>query len=376
MYQAWQDLWDRSLGASLTAFVATILLVVSLRPIARAVGWVDHPGGRKNHEGSVPMIGGLAIVLGALPAAIFTFELTPHVLGFGLAALIVVITGVIDDIVDLRWPYRLLAQAGAALVLVYVGDVRIERIGPLFGSYNEDLGLLSVPLTVIATVGIINALNMVDGVDGLAGSMAVCALIMLTAAAVYSGNVRLSHGLVLLLGSIIAFLAFNLRTPWRARAGVFLGDAGAEFLGLAIAWACFRLTQNDYHPVSPALAPFLVAPPVIDCLAVMVRRMGKGKSPFAADRNHLHHMMLDAGLSTSAVIILLSAASLTIGLCGALTLLAHVPIYWMVAGFVALTLAYYAASSDRARCIRFFGWLAGRVPAARNCAVARTVPAE
>lgn len=361
MHQAWEGLWNHSLVASMTAFVATILLVVTLQPVARLVGWVDRPGGRKIHAVPTPLIGGLAIVLGALPAAVFTFEPTPRVVGFGLAALIVVAAGIIDDLVDLRWPYRLLAQGAAALVLVYVGDVRIERIGPMFGGGIDELGVLSMPLTVIATVGIINALNMADGVDGLAGAMTVCALVMLTSAAVYSGNVRLSHGLVLLLGAVLAFLAFNMRTPWRSRAGVFLGDAGAEFLGLAIAWACFRLTQNDNHPVTPALAPFLVAPPIIDCLAVMIRRMTKGKSPFSADRNHLHHMMIDGGLRPTTVVVLMSVVSLAIGLGAALALLAHTPAYWLMVAFVGLTLAYYMISADRERCIRFFAWVARRV---------------
>jgi UDP-GlcNAc:undecaprenyl-phosphate GlcNAc-1-phosphate transferase len=376
MNQAWQGLWNHSLVAAITAFLATILLVVTLKPVARALGWVDRPGGRKIHAVPTPLIGGLAIVLGALPAAVFTFEPTPRVVGFGLAALIVVATGIIDDLIDLRWPYRLLAQASAALVLVYVGDVRIERIGPMFGGEIDELGALSVPLTVIATVGIINALNMADGVDGLAGAMTVCALVMLTSAAVYSGNVRLSHGLVLLLGAVLAFLAFNMRTPWRPRAGVFLGDAGAEFLGLAIAWACFRLTQNDNHPVTPALAPFLVAPPVIDCLAVMLRRVSKGKSPFAADRNHLHHMMLDGGLRPSVVVAILSAVSLTIGLGAALALKAQAPDHALALGFLALLFTYYLASADRERCIAVFAWLARRIQGGEPAKPRSMMPAE
>lgn len=375
MNQAWEGLWNHSLVASITVFVATILLVVTLQPVARLLGWVDKPGGRKIHAVPTPLIGGLAIVLGALPAAVFTFEPTPRVVGFGLAALIVVAAGIIDDLVDLRWPYRLLAQGAAALVLVYVGDVRIERIGPIFGGGFDELGVLSMPLTVIATIGIINAINMADGVDGLAGAMTVCALVMLTSAAVYSGNVRLSHGLVLLIGAVLAFLAFNMRTPWRSRAGVFLGDAGAEFLGLAIAWACFRLTQNDNHPVTPALAPFLVAPPIIDCLAVMIRRMTRGKSPFSADRNHLHHMMIDAGLRPTSVVVILSAVSLTIGLGAALALLAHTPSYWLIVAFVGLTLAYFMASADRERCIRFFSWLARRVQRAEPAPARKMVAA-
>jgi UDP-GlcNAc:undecaprenyl-phosphate GlcNAc-1-phosphate transferase len=216
----------------------------------------------------------------------------------------------------------------------------------------ESLGLLSIPFTVLATIGLMNALNMIDGVDGLAGGVTGAAILMLVAAAVYSGNARLAHGLIILLGALAAFLLFNMRSPWRARASVFLGNAGSEFLGLVIAWCCIRLTQNHDHPVTPALAPFLLAPPVIDCLTVMVRRMRNGRSPFSADRNHMHHIMLDAGFSTTAAVALIVAFSFVMGLGGALAMLAHVRPIWLVAAFAGITLVYYAVTAKRERCVK------------------------
>ncbi|MDP3495506.1 MAG: MraY family glycosyltransferase [Hyphomonadaceae bacterium] len=362
MHHAWEALCRHSLLITCIVFLSTLLLVLLLRPLAGRFGLLDRPGGRKTHAAPTPVIGGVAILLGALPCALLTFQLTPSVIGFGLAGIIVIATGVIDDMKDLRWKYRLAAQTTAALVLVYIGGVSVERIGPLFGAEPNDLGMLSMPFTVIATVGIINALNMADGIDGLAGALTACALAMLTGAAVYSGNENLAHGLIVLLGAVLAFLAFNIRLPWRPRARVFLGNAGSEFLGLCIAWACFRMTQNAAHPVTPALAPFLLAPPLIDCLVVMVRRIRSGRSPFAADRGHLHHMMLDAGIPTTAVVLLISAASLAIGGFAALALLAHVRVVWLVAAFVGLTIAYYVISARRDRCLAFFGRISQLLP--------------
>jgi UDP-GlcNAc:undecaprenyl-phosphate/decaprenyl-phosphate GlcNAc-1-phosphate transferase len=348
---ALEALYHRSMMTALAAFALTLGVVLLLSPLARRYGWVDRPGGRKTHAAATPVIGGLAMLLGSIPLAIATFDLTQNIIGLMFAGAIIVAAGVWDDLKDLRWYWRLTAQAAAALTMVYVGDVRVEMIGPLFGAHVESLGWLSVPFTVVATIGIMNALNMSDGIDGLAGSLTAAALVMLTAAAVYSGNERLSHGLVLLLGALLAFLVFNLRSPWMPKASIFLGNAGSEFLGLVIAWCCFRLTQNADHPVTPALAPFLIAPPLIDCLVLMVRRIRNRRSPFAADRNHFHHFLLDAGWTTTAAVMFIVAISLTLGFGAALTLKVHAKPIVLVAVFVLITLAYYVVSAKRADCV-------------------------
>lgn len=353
MHEALEALLQRSVLPALAAFATTILVLLILAPLARRIGLVDHPGGRKTHAAATPLIGGAAILIGAVPIALVTFELTPNILGLIAAGAVVIAAGLADDFYDLRWYWRFLAQGSAALLMIFVGGVQIEELGPLFGDRMESLGLLSIPFTVLAVIGLMNALNMIDGVDGLAGGVTGAALLMLVAAAVYSGNARLAHGLIILLGALAAFLIFNMRAPWRSRASVFLGNAGSEFLGLVIAWCCIRLTQNHGHPVTPALAPFLLAPPVIDCLTVMVRRMRNGRSPFSADRNHMHHIMLDAGFSTTAAVAVIVAFSFLMGLGAALAMLAHVKPIWLVAAFVGVTFVYYVLSAKRERCIAF-----------------------
>jgi UDP-GlcNAc:undecaprenyl-phosphate GlcNAc-1-phosphate transferase len=351
MQEALHALIERTAMSSLAAFALTLGVILLLTPIARRVGLVDRPGGRKTHLAATPVIGGAAMLAGSIPLAMTTFEITHNIVGLMAGGGIVITAGVLDDLFDLRWYWRFLAQTAASLAMIYLGGVRVEQIGPLFGAHAEALGFLSVPFTVLAAVGLMNALNMVDGIDGLAGALTAAALIMLTAAAVYAGNARLSHGLVLLLGALAAFLAFNLRTPWRPRASIFLGNAGSEFLGLVIAWSCFRLTQNHAHPVTPALAPFLLGVPVIDCLVLMVRRIRNGRSPFSADRNHFHHHLLDAGWSTTAAVTFMVAISFALGLGAALALLAHVQPIWLVASFAGLTLGYFLASSRRDRLV-------------------------
>lgn len=323
----------------LGSFFATLALMPLLIWLAPRWGLVCRPGGRRNHTTSTPLVGGIALVLGFLPAAAF-LPVTRPLVALGLASALLLGVGVIDDRSDLRWRYRLAAQALAGAILFYIGGVRIESIGSALGFVDHSLGSLSAPFTIIATVGLINAMNMIDGVDGLAGSVSLAALTMLVAAAVYAGNTLLAQVSVLAAGGVTAVLVFNLRLPWNPRGRVFLG-CGSEILGLVIAWGCFRLTQNPSHPVTPVLAPFLIAPPVIDCLVLIVRRIRSGGSPFLADSSHFHHLLLRAGLSANQVVAAITGTTFAFGLTAALVRRAHLPEPLFVVGFLALCVAYY-----------------------------------
>jgi UDP-GlcNAc:undecaprenyl-phosphate GlcNAc-1-phosphate transferase len=292
----------------LTAAIVAALLWL-LEPFAHRLGLLDRPGGRKDHGHPTPIIGGLAMAIGILVPVLWVGDYTQAYLGFMLGSGLLVLVGLIDDVSDIRWPWRLLAQGCAALIMIYVGGVRVEYLGDVFGARALDLGVWSVPFTVIATLGVINAFNMCDGVDGLAGALAVAAMTMYCAAAVYSGNLFMVERLAPVIAAVSVFLLFNMRHPWRARARIFMGNAGSAFLGYLIAWACFRLTQNAEHPVTPVLAPWLVAPPIIDCLVLIARRLKEGRSPFAAGRDHMHHYLLDAGFSPTVIALGLAAVS-------------------------------------------------------------------
>jgi UDP-GlcNAc:undecaprenyl-phosphate GlcNAc-1-phosphate transferase len=342
--------WDLQLTAGflrtaalefIAAFAAVTAIILLLHPFAARLGLIDRPGGRKDHAAPTPVTGGLAIAFGTILPALILTPPNAQVVGLGVAAVILLVTGVLDDIYDIPWPFRVIAQCAAAMAIVLVGGVKVENIGPVFGLGPLALGYLSIPFTVAATVGLINALNMADGIDGLAGSLCLCALVMLVAACAYAGNADLANGLTVISGAVAAFLAFNLRLPWRKRARVFLGNSGSAYLGLIIAWAAFRLTQNPMYPVTPMLAPFLIAPPLIDCLVLIVRRALHGRSPFHADRTHVHHLMLDGGFSVTAIVLLLSGLSLALGLAAGVALRADVPQPLMLAFFALLTAAYF-----------------------------------
>jgi UDP-GlcNAc:undecaprenyl-phosphate GlcNAc-1-phosphate transferase len=280
--------------------------------------------------------------------------------GLGLAAIVIVAAGVVDDLYRLRWFYRLGAQILATLIMIHAGGIRVEHIGNVLGFPIASLGKWSELLTIVSTVGIINAINMIDGVDGLAGSVTLAATLMLAGVAIYAGNRMLAQDLGFVAGALLGFLAYNLRTPWNRTASIFLGNAGSELLGLIIASACFRLTQNGHHPVGPQLAPFLVAPALLDCLTLMVRRLRGGVSPFVGDRNHLHHLLLDAGLTPSWVVAVLTAATLLIGAAALLAMKGHALPLGFTVVFLALWAAYFFVTRRRDKSVAFLTVLAGR----------------
>lgn len=324
-------------------------LIWALQPIAHRVGLLDHPrGDRKNHAKATPVTGGLGMILGI--TAVFLITPTPMTAtkwAFLLGSGLLVIVGLLDDILDLRWWWRILVQAVAALIMVYVGDVRVEQLGRVFGLDDLTLGVLSVPFTIFATVGLINAINMIDGADGVAGTLVAAAFLMLSAAAWYAGNVGLVVISATLFAAVLGFLAHNAPVPWRPRARVFMGNAGSAFLGYAIAWLSFRLTQNQAHPVSPVLALWLVAIPVMDCLVLIARRLREKHSPFHADRNHIHHILRDAGFSSSGLVLTLGVFALAFGLAIAQAMRLNVPDPLLLCLFLGLCISWYLVSANR-----------------------------
>lgn len=348
----------RDIYSCAVAFTLTLLGLWLLAPHAQRFGLLDHPTGRKDHSRPTPATGGIAMLAGVLIAGIFfAGDSGIASLGFALAATIVILIGVLDDKHDLSWKARIGGQAIAALVMVYLGGIRVEQLGDIVGLAPGSLGLLSVPFTVFITIGIINAINMIDGADGLAGLLVLSALLMFEAAALYSGNTAVSLRLPVFIGAVAGFLIYNLRFPWQRRAKIFMGNAGSAFLGLALACFAVRLTQSPAHPVSPVLGPWLVVVPIIDCLVLMIRRLRSKRSPFSADRDHVHHLMIESGFGPTQAAVDLSLFSCACGLAAAELLRLHVPHVLLVIAFVGLGVLWYWMTARRTRAITFFKWL-------------------
>ena len=209
--------------------VACVAWIGLFRSLAARLGLLDHPGGRKRHDVAVPVVGGLAMFLGMLPVLFAGGH--GALVNLGLAMLLVVVVGAADDKVSVSARTRLLLEGMAALILV-AGGASLRHLGNLVGLGALGTSLAAPLITVICVVGTINAVNMSDGLDGLAGAVGFVAVACFTAVAFASGEAQLVKVGCAALGALAGFLAFNLRTRFRSRAAVFMGDAGSMLLGL------------------------------------------------------------------------------------------------------------------------------------------------
>jgi UDP-GlcNAc:undecaprenyl-phosphate GlcNAc-1-phosphate transferase len=351
----WQQLTPNSWLRALTALAITALLIPFSVPLAIRAGLLDQPGGRKQHATATPVHGGLAILAGMVGSSLLFGDYhSPLTLVFYLAGGLLILIGAIDDFRELGWRVRLGAQIVAALIIAIVGGASVQQLSDVFGIAGLYLGWLGIPVTVFVVVGTINALNMADGLDGLAPGQALVSLLLFVCFALYSGNVPMAERLLTVAAAVLGFMIWNLRFPWQPRARVFLGDAGSMLLGFVIAWAAVRLTQNPAHPISPVLGPWTIALPLIDCVALIFRRMSQGRSPFAADRDHLHHLLLDAGYRPGTITWGLMAVSALMGLSAAVALKLGVYRPLLVLGFLVLIALYYLLTANRARAVAFF----------------------
>lgn len=297
---------------------ACFFFLSALIRLAPKVGLVDRPSKRKSHVGLVPTVGGISIYLGVcFSAFVFNFsvgEILPFYIGSAL-----VLLGALDDRLDLSARLRLPFQLGIVYVMVHFCGLEIFSVGNIlgFGAVNVSYPF-SVLFTLLCAVGVINSINMIDGVDGLSGSLLLITLLPLTALAGVGAESELFLLLLNLICGVLVFLFFNSRL-FRGNAAVFLGDAGSMFMGLVLVWCFIQLSQGGGAVLSPVAAGWLFGLPLADTVSVMVRRIVKGHSPFAADRTHLHYKFMDAGFSVNQTVFLMAALHLcfvAVGLLG------------------------------------------------------------
>ena len=190
------------------------------------------------------------------------------------------------------------------------GGIMIESVGNLFGFGDIPLGPLAIPFTVLAIVGICNAFNMIDGIDGLAGSVALLAIIALL---FLVGDTQSNMLMLILSGSLLGYLFFNLGFMGNQRK-VFLGDAGSTLLGVFIVWLLIKHSQGTKANLSPSIALWIVALPLMDTVAVMLHRIRRGFSPTRPGRDHWHHLLMDTGKTQRQTLIIMLLFAVT--LCG------------------------------------------------------------
>ena len=305
----------------LIAWIGGLFLVPRIRQIALRLGLVDRPNRRKVHTLPTPRIGGVAIYLATFLGALPFLSDADKIKGVLVAGTFIFIIGLLDDILDLA-PKVKLAGMILAVCILFGFRVRIDFVTDFFaGQGLVALGLLTYPLTLLWVVGLTNTVNLIDGVDGLAGGVAFIALATLLAVrliAPHSQDLAVINNVLVvtaaLMGSLLAFLKFNV-----APATIFMGDAGAYFLGFTIA-SLSMLGAAKGSILLPLVVPVIaLGLPVLDVGMAIVRRFRRRVPIFQADKEHLHHRLLDVGFTPAETARFLWMVSTCFGLLAILT---------------------------------------------------------
>jgi UDP-GlcNAc:undecaprenyl-phosphate GlcNAc-1-phosphate transferase len=343
-----------SFFSNFVAYISTAMIICFLSPNAVYIGLVDQPSHRKNHEGEVPLVGGIAIFGGFLISLFTLNHLNYPILGFVIPALLMIAAGMIDDMSQLSYKKRFAVQMLAGVLMIKLGGVVVNDLGKLISDdYDFALHVFSVPFTIICLVGVINAFNMSDGIDGLAGMLTLVALGGLMTVAYVGGDQGSFHILLLLACSVLAFLSFNVRFPWRKRARVFMGDSGSTFIGFAITWFTVSLAQGEHAVMTPVTPLWFIALPLFDMTATVLRRIVKRRSPFDADREHLHHVFLLAGFTVGRTVLTLSCIAAVLAMIGIGGLYLGVPEYIMFYVFLSIFVLYFYLVMHSWKVMRF-----------------------
>ncbi len=293
----------------------TVLAAPLARGVAKKIGAVDMPGEeRRMHKKPTPRLGGLALFLGFLVSVLCFCEITRELIGLLCGAVIIVILGIFDDSRGLGAKFKFCVQIIAALVVVYVGDIKIDIFtNPNVFSNDKIIVLsdwISVPCTVLWIVAITNAVNFIDGLDGLAAGISCIASVSLVFVASMVDEPAIALIAIIITGACIGFLPFNFRRKNK----MFLGDTGATFLGYALAVLSVQGGFKSYAVISFATPVIIFALPIFDTAFAMLRRVLAGKSMMEPDRGHIHHRLVDMGFSHKQSVFILYAMSGVLGL--------------------------------------------------------------
>jgi UDP-GlcNAc:undecaprenyl-phosphate GlcNAc-1-phosphate transferase len=292
--------------------LVSALLTPAVRLLAIRMGAVSEPGGRNVNARTVPRLGGVAICLAFLVAlgALYVSEAAAaaaihaeavRLLGVVAGGIFLCAVGVIDDTKSVRVLYKLLAQVGAAIVAFECG-FRIDAVFlPYLGTLS--MGVFALPVTLLWIVGITNAINLIDGLDGLAGGVVFLAGFTNLVVAHVTGAAFVEITMIAMLGSVAGFLLFNFNP-----ARIFMGDSGSYFLGFFLGTMSLSGASQKASTAVSLLVPVLaLGLPIVDTLFAIVRRFLERRPLFAPDRGHVHHRLLDMGLTHRRAVLTLYA---------------------------------------------------------------------
>ena len=296
--------------ALLAALVVSFLTTPLVKSFAYKVGAIDVPkDARRMHKKPIPRLGGLAIFFGFMVSILLFVRITPEMKSILLGAVVIVVLGVVDDIMALPALLKFVIQIVAALIPALHGVTIQAFSNPNIFSRNPYwvLGWLSVPLTVLWIVAITNAVNLIDGLDGLADGVSAISATTVLVIALMASEIQVAIVMAALVGACVGFMPYNLNP-----AKMFMGDTGATFLGYILATMSIQGLFKFYAVISFAVPFLILGLPIFD--TAFIRRIVHGQNPMHADRGHIHHRLIDMGLSQKQAVATLYVISAILGL--------------------------------------------------------------
>ena len=301
------------------SFVVNMLATPVLLRLAHRFSWYDEIDHRKIHTGDVPRIGGIGIIVSFTVGTFLylllytsangplTLDPIKRFLPFFIAAWIIHLAGLIDDFFNLRALHKLIIQILAACVVAFTANPLQDLYVPFLDRIVH-IGYAGYPLTILWVVGACNAVNLIDGMDGLAGGSSAISACAVSIIFLFIGNY--TAGLIgfTLVGSVIAFLFFNL-----PKAKLFMGDSGSMLLGFCLSTLPLIGITGEYAPSTLLISITVILIPILDTLAAILRRLQKNLPIHSPDKEHLHHKLLDFGLPKAAILSIVYGGTILLG---------------------------------------------------------------
>ncbi|MFC3040387.1 glycosyltransferase family 4 protein [Virgibacillus xinjiangensis] len=289
------------------SLIASFLLTYLVKSLALKIGAVDHPDHRKIHQEPVPRIGGLAIFFGAVLGVLYIQPAHDSLIPIAFGALVIIITGFLDDLYTIRPIIKLTGQLIATSFLISSGLI-IDRLTlPIIGMV--DLGFFSVMITVLWVVGITNAINLIDGLDGLATGVSTIALTTIFIMSLIDTQVLVAYISIALIGANLGFLYHNFYP-----AKLYMGDTGSNFLGYMIAVVSILGLFKEVAIFSFIIPVIILAVPILDTALAIFRRAYRRENIMGADNKHLHYELLAGGYSHRKTVLIIYGFSALFGL--------------------------------------------------------------
>lgn len=338
-------------------FLTALFMLFILRKVAKKVHLVDRPNERKQHQGLIPLVGGISIYITLMLVLWVKSDLLVASDIYVLCASVLVLMGVIDDKYDVDYRIRLVIQILISCAMIFGAGLSLKSLGGLVFGHELVLGPLGYIVTVFAVLGAINAFNMVDGIDGLLGGLTLATFGGLAYISYIDEQMFLARFCLLMMIVVLPYIILNLGFPFGVRRKVFMGDAGSMLIGFTVIWVLLQGTQGPKAQMYPVTALWLIAIPLMDMVTIMVRRVRKGHSPFKPDREHLHHICMKAGLSSRQTLLFICLLAVFLA-AGGITLEAlNVPEIISLLLFIVVFLLYFSGLNA---IWRILAWLRNR----------------